>query len=717
MKRVLITLAATLAVLAASAGAAFAGGPVQSATQSADTDQAAIAASSATQVQPSNENISVRVLSPGDDGTVSQSNEASSSADASNTASTTQNTTQTSAGCGCVVKSGNLGDVLGTALQAAGDPPATEAAAPAPTGTAQTNDAASTGTSANAAPTTQTASQGAPSGGGVQSSTQDADTKQAAVAKSSAEQIKPSNENISVRVLSPGNDGNVRQSNEASSDANATNSATTTQGSTQSGGGSGVQAAKQDADTKQAALAESSAKQVHPENTNVSVRVLSPGNNGSVSQENEAESSATAKNTAPVTQSATQNQLGDHCGCEGTGKAVQSVGQDSDVWQGAKAASSATQIKPSNDNEPIRIKSWGDNGSVKQENSAESEANASNTAPVMQTATQNQLGDRCGCEGTGKAVQAVGQDSDVWQGAKAASSATQIAPSNVSEPVRIKSSGNDGSLKQENEAESEANASNNAPVTQTATQQQAPASCGCSSGHAVEALGQSSKVGQLAVGLSSAKQIGATNESSPVRIWSKGDGGFVSQENSAESSADASNNAPVSQTGRQAQSGSGIQALGQDSKVGQLAYAASSAEQLPGRSRCGCEPSFGNFAGPVRIWSDGNDGSVKQENEAESHANASNNATPTQTGTQTQTSPSCKCSGLGIQALGQYSTVDQLAAALSSAKQIGATNKSAPARVWSPGGDGKTWQSNEAESESTAPNVARILQAGQQMMV
>jgi len=638
MKRLFTMLVVTVAALAASATTAFAGGPVQSGTQSSDTTQGAIAASSATQVQPSNENISVRVLSPGNDGSVSQSNEASSSADAANTASTTQNLTQTDPlGCGCVVKSGRLDDVLGTAMQAAGDPSATQAA-PAPTGTSQANDAGSTGTAANTAPTTQAETQAAPSGsgGGVQSSTQDASTTQVAAATSSAKQVSPSNSNISVRVLSPGNDGNVKQSNEASSSADASNSAPTTQGSSQTGGGSGgVQSSTQSADTKQGALAASSATQVHPENTNLSVRVLSPGNGGSVSQENEAESSA----------------------------------------------------------------------------------NATNTAPVGQSVTQSQLGSPCGCASTGKAVQAAGQSSSVDQGAKAASSATQIAPSNVSDPVRIASWGNDGRLEQSNEAESEANASNTAGVTQAGTQQQAPGKCGCSSGPAVEVIGQSSDVAQLAIGMSSAKQVGATNESGPVRIKSEGSGGSVSQENEAESEANASNNAAVSQTGRQAQSGSGIQALGQDSSIGQLGYAASSALQLPGKSRCGCGSSFGNSADPVRIWSDGNDGYLKQENEASSEATASNTAAPTQTGTQTQTSPSCKCGGLGIQALGQYTTVDQLAAALSSAYQIGAKNSSGPVRVWSDGGGGGTRQSNEAESAATAPNVARILQAGQQLMV
>jgi hypothetical protein len=118
----------------------------------------------------------------------------------------------------------------------------------------------------------------------------------------------------------------------------------------------------------------------------------------------------------------------------------------------------------------------------------------------------------------------------------------------------------------------------------------------------------------------------------------------------------------------------------------------------------------------VRIWSDGNDGYLRQKNEASSKADASNDAAPTQTGTQTQTAPKCGCGGLGVQALGQSSPVHQLGAALSSAHQIGAANSSGPVRVWSMGGGGSAWQSNKAKSRSTAPNVARILQTGGQIM-
>ena len=83
MRKLILALVLTTAVcLALAAVAAADPGAIQVSGQSATTAQQAGAASSATQVDPSNTNISIRVLSPGDDGSVSQSNTAASSASA-----------------------------------------------------------------------------------------------------------------------------------------------------------------------------------------------------------------------------------------------------------------------------------------------------------------------------------------------------------------------------------------------------------------------------------------------------------------------------------------------------------------------------------------------------------------------------------------------------------------------------------------------------------
>ena len=65
-------LIAAVLVAASTAAADDSNVGVQTADQSAASGQQATAVSGATQVQPSNTNISVRVLSPGDDGSVVQ---------------------------------------------------------------------------------------------------------------------------------------------------------------------------------------------------------------------------------------------------------------------------------------------------------------------------------------------------------------------------------------------------------------------------------------------------------------------------------------------------------------------------------------------------------------------------------------------------------------------------------------------------------------------
>ena len=755
MKRLATTLAASLAALAVSAGTAFAAGPpVQSATQSSGTDQGAIAASSATQVDPSNQNISVRVLSPGSDGNVTQSNNATSTATAANTAGTTQNATQLQGGgCGCQLTpvqqilqdtaNGQLGGVLSAAQQlgasnaaapssvassGGGDPtsqpsgadpssaaPSTDSPAVAPSGSSQVNGASSTGSAANTAPTGQTASQ-TQGGSGVQSTDQQASTDQAAQAASSAQQVDPSNSNISVRVLSPGNDGNVTQSNNASSTATASNNAATTQkaGQIQGGGsGSGVQSAVQNADTQQAAGAASSAAQIDPSNSNLSVRVLSPGSDGNVTQSNNATSTATASNNAPVTQTSFQDPSGPSCGCGGQGQDVQSITQGSWIGQLGDAQSSATQVGASNSNDPVRVGSDGGDGNVSQSNNATSTASATNTAPVSQSGTQIDGAAPwlpCGCGGSNPSVQALGQSSWIGQGAQALSSADQVGASNSNDPVRIGSDGGGGNVTQSNNDTSTASATNTAPVTQTGTQEQSGSPCGCGGNDpSVQALGQDSFTGQLAGAASSALQVGASNQADPVRIWSDGNDGNLTQSNNATSTATAANNAATTQMGEQEQSGSGVQALAQKAVTLQGAFALSSAAQLPGEQTCRCEGSsgsFGNEAGPVRIGSDGSNGNVTQSNSASSTASGTNGAATNQTGEQTQAGSPCGCGGLGVQALGQEAFTAQLSKALSSAWQIGAKNASDPVRVWSFGGGGSTGQTNGSLSQASAPNMA-----------
>ena len=108
-----------------------------------------------------------------------------------------------------------------------------------------------------------------------------------------------------------GDDGDVSQTNEATSDATAGNANSTGQDAeqTQSGdsckcGTDGTQLIGQSADNDQEATALAVTEQEEPSNTNISVRVLSPGNNGEVTQTNEATSNATAGNLNATEQTA-----------------------------------------------------------------------------------------------------------------------------------------------------------------------------------------------------------------------------------------------------------------------------------------------------------------------------------------------------------------------------------------------------------------------------
>ena len=252
--------------------------------QSADNQQGALAGSLTEQKGASNENISVRVLSPGNNGSVSQSNVASSNAAAGNPNGTEQSAGQTQAGrsCGC-------------------------------------------------------------GGSGTQVIGQSAQNAQAAAAFSATIQEKPSNSNIPVRVLSPGDDGSVSQSNVASSNATAANVNGTTQAASQTqAGGSGIQAIGQESTNGQLALSAALTAQLGASNENAPVRVLSPGNGGSVSQSNNASSNAVAGNANWTGQSAAQSQGSGKDSCCGTG--IQAIGQSSENWQGAGALGITLQL-------------------------------------------------------------------------------------------------------------------------------------------------------------------------------------------------------------------------------------------------------------------------------------------------------------------------------------------------------------------------------------
>jgi hypothetical protein len=427
VKRHLIALLGALAVLLAVGSGAAQAQSVQGAEQVAATGQSASSNATSTQVNPSNSNIDVRIFSPGDGGSVSQSNTSAAVAGAVNKAQTTQAAEQTQSG-----------------------------------------------------------------GGGEQVVGQGAVTGQHADADATSKQVKPSNSNIAVRIHSPGDNGDVTQSNSSKAGSLAANASETTQAAEQdqSGGGkccsgNGVQAVGQEAATIQKADADAKSEQYHPSNSNIAVRIGSKGDNGSVTQSNESAAKAIAGNAASTEQLAAQSQRGRDCRC--SGDKVQAVGQKAITGQKADADATSIQKGAKNTNVPVRIFSAGDDGDVTQSNTSLALAGAFNAASTTQAAEQSQR-DGCGCKddkydkhgkygkhagaGDGARVQAAGQWSETWQKADADATSVQLHPSNKNAPLRIKSKGDSGSVEQSNASFAAAFSLNLARTTQWVGQEQ-----------------------------------------------------------------------------------------------------------------------------------------------------------------------------------------------------------------------------------------------------
>jgi len=708
--------------------------------QSALNAQTAFALGLTVQRDPSNENESMRVLSPGDDGDVSQTNDASSEATAANANGTEQSADQTQAGGHCCGDGGS--QIVGQSAdseQNAAALSATEQEKPSNTNVSirvlspgdsgdvsQENTASSDATAANANATKQAADQTQAGGSGDQIVGQSAENDQQAAALSATKQEKPSNTNVSIRVLSPGDDGSVSQSNQASSSATAVNTNATLQKAEQEQAGSsckcegdGTQLIGQSADSDQKAAALSATKQEKPSNTNVSIRVLSPGDDGNVSQENTASSDATAVNSNATKQSADQMQAGDSCRCGSSG--TQLIGQSASNSQEAGALALTLQKGASNENSSIRVLSKGDDGSVSQSNAASSSATAANSNATLQKAEQEQAGGSCKCGSDG--TQLIGQSAQSHQTAAALAATVQAEPSNSNAPIRVLSHGDDGRVSQSNDASSDAVAANWNGTLQSAEQSQA-------GGSGVQVIGQESKNGQAAAAAALTAQLGAANENAPVRVLSPGSGGSVSQSNSASSNAIAANANWTGQHAAQVQGGenavgkhgccgAGVQVIGQSSRNWQEAGAFALTLQLGRKQpcRCGDDSGLGNSNTPIRVLSHGNDGSVRQSNTASSDATAINwNATKQHAGQLQSLSERCGCGRLdGVQVIGQQSTSGQGAGSLAATFQLDAVNALAPERKESPGKLGPRSQLGSEAADDAAGSSAATEQSRDQV--
>jgi hypothetical protein len=568
---VLVLLASLVLCLAIGGGSALAQSPaVQAAGQAAETSQSANANSTAQQTNPTNSAVSIRIGSPGNSGSVDQSNRNGSQAEAGNAARTSQGVAQGGGSGGGVQNADQDADTSqsananssGVQVNPSNGAISIRIHSPGTDGpVSQSNDNASRSRAGNEAATGQTAIQGGGGGGGgVQNAKQDSDTSQSANANSTATQTNPTNSVNRIRIHSAGDDGAVKQSNANGSSAEAGNRAATEQVAGQGGGsgGAGVQNAGQDADTSQSANANSTATQTNPTNEVNDIRLNSPGNGGDITQSNTNASAARAGNRAATGQTVLQGG--------GSGGGVQSSDQDADTDQSANANSTATQCCATNSAGGVAINSPGNGGSITQSNENGSSADSGNQAATEQNtmqgggATKVSAPASCSsCAATERApaavrcpscgqqvsptavsspgVQAAGQESETSQSANSNSNATQTNPTNSASPVRVNSPGNEGSVTQDNSNGSESNAGNEAGTVQTLAQ----VLQGLFTGTLVQAAGQDADTDQSANGNSDASQLAPCNTTSPVSLGSEGNGGSVRQTNANGSMSRAGN--------------------------------------------------------------------------------------------------------------------------------------------------------------------------------
>ena len=131
----------------------------------------------------------------------------------------------------------------------------------------------------------------------------------------------------------------------------------------------GGQSADQSPGNMQSATSGATSTQYAPSNENISVRVLSPGDNGDVSQSNNSSAESFAGNANFTHQTIEQSQPGTGGCCEGPivlsrtpccqsghSLGIQAAGQQAFNQQGATSTATSEQFMPQNFNKSLRIK-------------------------------------------------------------------------------------------------------------------------------------------------------------------------------------------------------------------------------------------------------------------------------------------------------------------------------------------------------------------------
>jgi hypothetical protein len=301
---------------------------------------------------------------------------------------------------------------------------------------------------------------------------------------------KQSNFNVPISVLSfASNNGDVKQSNDAATQANAENANATNQGAAgqqawswdgNNGNNGRNDGATNDNRTKQESGADAFTKQV---NVNAPISVLSYGsNNGNVDQSNQAYTDSNAENDNSTTQNTgEQHQPPKHDEgkrCEGPNQKdhnqngygqkghdqAESGSNSNDTHQRAYADA---YTKQKNFNAPVSILSFAsNNGNVNQSNKAYTNANAENLNSTYQKAEgrDGQPANDYGRDGSnffkdgGKQLNSPSNENRTDQHANAKAKSEQ---KNVNFPISFLSFGsNNGNVQQHNSAVTQAFAGN-----------------------------------------------------------------------------------------------------------------------------------------------------------------------------------------------------------------------------------------------------------------
>ena len=497
----------------------------------------------------------------------------------------------------------------------------------------------------------------------------------------------------------------MTQSNDTTAAAIAANGNKTTQGVDQSQmGGYGsdqTQIAGQEAKNAQHADADATALQIAPKNEAGSLRVLSPGDNGDVTQSNSAGAGALAANGNSTDQTADQSQAGGGYGSDAT----QIAGQAADNHQSADANATAAQVKPTNDASSIRVLSPGDDGNVTQSNNATAVGIAANGNKTDQSIDQSQGGQQ----------KEDARPEDAKSVYPSGSSSTQIAGQSADNKQSADVERHRGPVQAEQHCDLDPRAQprrrrERHPVEQRdrsrdrgERQQDGPVDRPVA-GRTARKRTQGRRTRRASIRPARARrrsrasppttssrqtsnatavQYKPSNTATSIRVLSPGDDGNVTQSNDATALGIAANGNATSQSIGQTQAGGGgygsdsTQIAGQEAGNYQSADANATAVQV--------KPS--NSVSSIRVLSPGNDGDVTQSNNATALGVALNLNTTDQSIDQQQTG-----SGHGsdnLQVAGQGAWSGQYADADATAVQLGAKNEYAPVRVGSPNGKDK----------------------------